>query len=139
MASAPYTIERVVNAPAEKVWNAFTDPAEMRKWYFDVSGFRPEVGNEFTFTGQKDDTVFLHLCRVTEVIPGVKISHTWRYEGHPGDSLLTIELVPEGQSTRVKLTHAGLETFTQTGDFARENFVAGWNAIIGTNLPAFVE
>lgn len=132
-------MERVVNARAEKVWKAFTDPEEMRKWYFDVTGFKPEVATVFTFTGQKEDTVFLHLCTVTEVIPGRKIAHTWRYQGQPGDSLLTIELFPEGEKTRVKLTHSGLETFPQNEDFARENFVAGWNAIIGTNLPAFVE
>jgi uncharacterized protein YndB with AHSA1/START domain len=44
-----------------------------------------------------------------------------------------------GQKTKVRLTHAGLETFPKTPSFARENFVKGWTAIIGDNLRKYVE
>jgi uncharacterized protein YndB with AHSA1/START domain len=137
----PIIVEKVIKAPAAKVWAALTDEAQMRKWYFDVSAFKPEVGFEFTFEGRNKDMVYHHLCRVTEVIPLQRLSYSWRYQGYPGDSLVTIELFDEGDATRVKLTHTGLETFPDTPnrDFARENFEMGWNAIIGKNLPAFVE
>ena len=54
---------------------------------------------------------------------------------------MTFELFPEGNKTKVKLTHKGLESFPVTAnkDFAKENFIEGWNYIIGTGLKEFVE
>jgi uncharacterized protein YndB with AHSA1/START domain len=140
MENAPVIVERLLDAPVAHVWTALTDKNQMKEWYFDVSDFQPVVGFEFEFTGGSEAKQYLHLCRVTEVIPGVKLAYTWRYEGYSGDSLVTIELYAEGSKTRVKLTHKGLDTFPQeTTDFAKSNFVAGWTYIIGTSLPKFVE
>jgi uncharacterized protein YndB with AHSA1/START domain len=52
--------------------------------------------------------------------------------------LVTIELFPEGKTTKLKLTHAGLETFPKTPQFARKNFEGGWN-FITTALKEHVE
>ena len=132
-------IERTFNAPVAKVWNAITDAEEMRQWYFDLKEFKPEVGFEFEFVVEHEGTTYHHLCRVTEVIRQKKIAYTWRYKGEPGDSLVTFELSPEGDATRLKLTHTGIERFPKTPAYARKNFEAGWNTIIGTELKQFVE
>ena len=42
-------IERTFNAPVPRVWKALTDVEEMRRWYFDLKEFKPEVGFEFEF------------------------------------------------------------------------------------------
>src|SRR5437870_13762265 len=42
--SEPLIIERTFNAPVAKVWNAITDVDQMQQWYFDLKGFRAEVG-----------------------------------------------------------------------------------------------
>jgi len=74
------------------------------------------------------------------VIVGKKLVYSWRYDGYEGNSIVTFELFEEGNTTRVKLTHAGLETFPKDKpDFARESFVKGWTYIIGTSLKDFVE
>ena len=73
------------------------------------------------------------------MIPEKKIAYTWRYKGEPGNSLVTFELFPEGNKTRLKLTHTGIETFPKTPAYARKNFEAGWTAIIGSELKQFVE
>jgi len=73
------------------------------------------------------------------VIAQKKIAYTWRYKGEPGDSLVTIELFAEGDNTRLKLTHTGIETFPKIPAYARKNFEQGWTAIIGTELKQFVE
>jgi uncharacterized protein YndB with AHSA1/START domain len=73
------------------------------------------------------------------VVPGKKLQYSWRYEGHEGNSFVTFELFDEGDKTRLKLTHEGLETFPPTPDFAKQNFVQGWTEIIGTNIKKFVE
>ena len=136
----PLVFERTFNAPIGKVWNAITDPAEMKQWYFDLPGFTPEVGYEFQFEGGPPDKVYLHLCEVTEVIPQRKLQYSWRYDGYAGNSLLTFELFPEGEKTRLRLTHEGLETFPKDNpDLVQENFNAGWTEIIHTNLKDFLE
>ena len=136
----PIVIERTFNVPAEKIWQAITDRDQMKQWYFDIAEFKPEVGFEFQFEGGDENTTYVHLCKITEVIPGRKLTHSWRYESFEGNSFVTFELFPEGDKTRVKLTHEGLETFpSDTNAFAKENFVAGWTDIIGRSLKDFVE
>lgn len=132
--------EVTINAPVEAVWQAITDKDEMKHWCFDIPDFEPVVGCVFHFYGGEGDKKFLHICKITEMIPGKKISYTWRYENSKGDSLVTYELLEEGAQTRVKLTHEGVEIFANDRpDFAKENFVAGWNEIIGKLLKEHIE
>jgi uncharacterized protein YndB with AHSA1/START domain len=132
-------IERTFNAPVARVWKALTDKDEMKRWHFDLKEFRPEVGFEFEFIVEHEGTKYHHLCKITEVIPQKKLAYTWRYKGHEGDSLVTFELFADGDKTRLKLTHEGLETFPKLPSFARKNFEAGWTAIIGSELKQFLE
>jgi uncharacterized protein YndB with AHSA1/START domain len=135
----PITKEVILKAPIGKVWKAITDKDEMKNWYFDLAEFKPEVGFEFQFVGGDGVKSFLHLCKITMVIPGKKIAYSWRYDGYAGDSLVTFELFADGETTRLKLTHEGIENFPPDPAFARENFVNGWNQIIGTSLKEYVE
>ncbi|WP_210465787.1 SRPBCC family protein [Rufibacter roseolus] len=140
MESTPILVESTVNAPSETVWQALTHKEQMKEWYFDLAEFRPEVGFEFQFSGGPEDRSYLHLCQITEVEQGRKIGYSWHYDGYPGNTLVTFELFPQGDKTKVRLTHTGLETFPSSNpDFARTNFEAGWNEIIGQLLPAYLE
>lgn len=132
-------LERTFNAPVARVWKALTDADEMRRWYFDLKEFKPQVGFEFEFVVEHEGNSYHHLCKVTEVIPQQKLAYTWRYKGHEGNSLVTFDLLPDGEQTRLKLTHSSLETFPPTAAFARKNFLAGWTEIIGSSLKQFVE
>ncbi len=135
----PVVIERMFKAPAALVWRALTDKDELKRWYFDLKEFRAEAGFEFQFSVEHEGFTYDHRCRITEVIPEKKLVHTWRYEGHAGDSLVTIELVADGSWTRLRLTHEGLESFPKLPAFARKNFLAGWTEIIGSSLVKFLE
>ena len=141
MKNEPYVTESIYNAPPAKIWKAITDKDDMKHWYFDLPEFKPEVGFEFRFTGGKDENnQYLHICKITEVVPGKKLTYSWRYDGYEGISYVTFELFEEGNKTRLKLTHEGLETFpVSIPDFAKENFAEGWSQIIGTSLKEFVE
>lgn len=132
-------IERTFNAPIARVWQALTDVEEMRRWYFDLKEFKPEVGFEFEFVVEHKGMMYHHLCKITEVIPQKKLVHTWRYKGHEGNSLVTFELFANGDETRLKLTHEGLETFPKTSSFERKNFMEGWTQLIGSSLKEFLE
>ncbi len=137
----PIKMERIYNAKVKKVWQAITDNNQMKQWYFDIAEFKPEVGFEFQFTGEgKDGEKYIHLCKVVEVIKEKKLTYSWRYDGFEGNSFVTFELSAEGEETKLKLTHTGLETFPANNpDFAKESFTEGWNYITGTSLKQFVE
>jgi uncharacterized protein YndB with AHSA1/START domain len=131
-------VERTFNAPVARVWKALTDVEQMRAWYFDLKEFKPEVGFEFEFVVEHEGMKYHHLCRVIEAVPQRRLAYTWRYQGHEGDSLVTFELSADGDKTKLRLTHEGLETFPKTPSFARKNFEAGWTAI-SSELERFVE
>ena len=142
MKNEPIVIERTLNAPVEKVWKAITDKDQMKKWYFDIENFKPEVGCEFQFIGGNEDNTktYIHLCKITEVIAGKKLTYSWRYKSYEGISFVTFELFAEGDKTKLKLTHEGLETFpASNSDLRKENFAEGWTYIIGRSLPGYVE
>ena len=139
---SPFVIEKTYKAPRQKVWRAITNKEDMKQWYFDLPEFKPVVGFEFEFRGGKEDGVqYLHRCRITEVVPEKRLTYSWRYEGYEGMSFVTFELFDDGdKNTRVKLTHAGLDTFSKSiPDFDKKNFAEGWTEIIGSNLKNFVE
>ncbi len=140
MKQEPLVIERTYNAPVERVWKAITDKDAMKQWYFAIKEFRAEPGFEFTFEGHNEERTYLHICRVTEVVIERKLAYSWRYQGYDGISHVSFELFREGNKTRLKLTHAGLESFPQDlPDFKKENFITGWTEITGKQLKNFLE
>ena len=141
LAGVPVIIERSFNAPVETVWKAITDVDSMKQWYFaTLDSFKPEVGFETQFNVRHDEKDYLHIWKVTEVVPGKKITYNWKLGGRPGDSFVTFELFVEGNKTKLKLTHKGLETFAPESnpDLARGNFVQGWTHF-SSALKQFVE
>ena len=141
MENQPVVVERIFNAPASKVWTALTDRGKMAKWYFDLAEFKAETGFKFQFMGGSNSgKPYLHLCEITEVIPGKKLTHSWRYDGYPGISFVTFELVDQGDHTLLKLIHQGIETFPKENpDLAKANFAEGWNQIINVSLKEYLD
>jgi uncharacterized protein YndB with AHSA1/START domain len=139
MSNQTFVIEQVYDAPVSQVWDAITNNDQLKKWYFQIPDFRAIPGFEFSFSGGKEGE-YKHLCVVTEVIAGKKLSYSWRYEGYQGNSLVSFELNEELKRTKLKLTHSGLESFKDAGpDFQPEKFAEGWNYILGTSLREYLE
>lgn len=133
-------VERVFDAPKNLVWRALTEKELMKLWYFDLAEFKAELGFRFEFMGGPPDGVqHKHLCEITQVDFEQKLSYSWKYDGYEGESHVSFELFPENESTRLVLTHTGLDTFPQLADFAIANFEAGWNDIINKLLKEFLE
>lgn len=139
MNSDPVIVECTLNVPVDKVWKAITDKDEMVHWYFHMNEFRLEPGFEFQFW-ESEEQKYLHRCKIITVIPARKLAYTWRFEGYPGDSLLTFELFPAGAKTRLSVTHSGLENFpSDVPELAKENFREGWNFIVHKSLKEYIE
>lgn len=141
MKNPPLIVERIFNASSERVWSAITNKEEMKIWYFQLAEFEAEAGFKFEFTGgPSPEKQYVHLCEVTDVIPGKKLTYSWSYKGYPGISYVTFELFPQGSKTLLKLTHTGLESFPESNpDFKVDNFVEGWNSIINESLKKYLE
>ena len=142
LAKIPVVVERTFDAPMEAVWRAITDIDQMKQWYIpNIELFKPEVGFRTEFNVREGGQDYLHLWEVTSVEPGRMIACRWKFGGYPGDSVVTFELSPEGGKTKLKLTHAGLETFRPEDNpgLARGAFAEGWTNLIGTALKEFVE
>jgi uncharacterized protein YndB with AHSA1/START domain len=138
---SPFIIEKILNAPQALVWKAITDKELMKQWYSDLAEFKAEPGFEFRFVGgPPEGKQWMHICVIKEVVPGSKLVHSWKYEGYPGDSLVTFELTSvDTNKTKLRLTHAGLDTFPASEpDLYKNNFEKGWTEIIGTSLAAFL-
>jgi uncharacterized protein YndB with AHSA1/START domain len=119
-------VERTFNAPVARVWKALTDVKEMRRWYFDLKEFKPEVGFEFQFTVEHEGFKYAHHCKIKEVIPGKKLVHSWRYDGYEGDSQVTFELFAEGNQTRLDARRFG--KFSENPRFCPHEFYGGLDA-----------
>jgi uncharacterized protein YndB with AHSA1/START domain len=132
-------VESVFNSTTEKVWEAITNPEFMKIWYFDISNFKLEVGNDFTFYGQ-DEIGYIHKCSIINFEENKLLKHSWTYpEISKGSTTVTWELEKIDDKVKVILTHEGLETFNDAGaDFAPENFEMGWNAIVKSNLRNYL-
>lgn len=138
--SKPVVVEHVYNASIEKVWKAISDRDQMKQWYFDLDKFEPKVGFTFQFPGQgHKGEKYLHICTITEVIPFRKLQYSWAYDKHPGYSIVTFELIPEGERVKVRLTHHGIDSFPDHPDFAATSFTQGWTELIHKYLKEFAE
>ena len=139
MSNRPFVIEQIYDVPVLTIWDAITKNEQLNKQYFDIEDFKPVVGFEFSFSGGSKGE-YKHLCKVTEVIPGKKLTYSWRYEGYLGNSFVSFDLFEEGNKTNLRLTHSGLESFKDAGpDFTPEKFAEGWSYIPGTSLKGFLE
>lgn len=141
MKNEPIVVERVYNAPIEKVWKALTNNKEIKQWYFQLENFKAEVGFKFEFSGGADDgPQYLRLCEITEIIEGRKLAYSWRYDGYSGNSEVGWELFAQGEQTLLKLTHTGTESFASAGpDFAKASFNGGWNYFVNDALKNYLE
>jgi uncharacterized protein YndB with AHSA1/START domain len=136
----PVIVEKTFDATPAAVWDAITNRDKMAEWYFDLKDFKAEVGFEFQFLAGDEKSKYLHICKVTEVIPGKKLSYSWKYQHDPGVSEVSFEIFSEGRHTKLRLTHTGLENFSKEHpELDKKNFAQGWDEIINTNLKKYLE
>lgn len=140
MYNTPIIIEKVYPVPLSNVWKAITDKNQMKEWYFTIEDFELKEGEEFNFTVSSEDGSYHHRCVIKEIVPLKRFTHTWTHPSHSkGESVITWDLESVDGGTKVTLTHTGVENFADGGvQFARENYVSGWEEILGTSLRDFL-
>ena len=134
-------VKQKVNAPAEKVWAALTDKAQMKEWYFDIPDFELGEHREFNFFEPGGGNNYHHHAEILEIIQNKKLKHTWTYpEFSKEKTIVKWKLEEDGDGTEITLTHKGLENLHHLGkDFEKESFENGWTEIVTKNLKQLVE
>jgi uncharacterized protein YndB with AHSA1/START domain len=110
------TSEIRIDAPPEAVFPFLTEPEKIVRWKGVDAELRAEPGGIYrvNVTGRANV-----LGEYVEVDPPRRVVFTWGWVGDeqlpPGSSTVTIELIPEGSATLVRLTHAGLPVGADAG------------------------
>ena len=113
-------MKRVVGAARPAVFRAFSEPAELRRWWgpagFAVPSleFEPRAGAGYRIEMQPPDAdAFFLTGQFREVEPPARLSFTFAWEDpHPDDVETLVELSFEdvGGSTEVGLTQGSFKT-----------------------------
>ena len=137
----PIIVEQTFNASIDALWKAITEIGQMRRWYFEnIPSFKPEAGFETQFNVRSQGRNFLHMWKVTEVVPQKMIKYNWKYKDYPGDSFVIWEIFKEGDLTKLKLTVQIEDSFPgDIPEFTRESCMEGWDFFIRKRLKEFLE
>ena len=118
----PIKMTRTINAPVDKVFDAWTDVAQVKRWFaphpYEVREATVDVkpgGRYRLVVATDDDGPHTVTGEYLEVEPERRLVKTWLYEGPLGDdvtpSVVTVEFreVAPGV-TEIKLTHAEIRS-----------------------------
>ena len=127
------TLHRVIDAPVETVYAAWTEPEMLRRWLAPgnatVVRAVAEVAVGGTFLVEMrgtDGRRWLTRGLYREVVPQRRLVHTWRWESSEIETLVTVEFEPESAGrTRLTLTHSRFAR-----DEARDEHEQGWSGCL---------
>jgi uncharacterized protein YndB with AHSA1/START domain len=127
------TLKRRLKASPAKVFAAWTDPEKVKGWMGpgEVKVLsvecEPRTGGRYRWlmkapSGEEHDVSGVYR----EVIPNEKLVFTWAWKSAPErESLVTVELKPDGNGTLLTLTH---EQFFD--EDARDRHQQGWTGAL---------
>jgi uncharacterized protein YndB with AHSA1/START domain len=106
-------IERIFNAPRDRVWKAMTDPTLLAQWWgrgnkLVIEKFEPTRGGHWRFVEHSDQGVHGFEGRFREVTPPERIVQTFEWDGMPGHVCVeTMTLVDLGDG-RTRIVNTSL-------------------------------
>ena len=136
MSDATLVITKIVNASAEDVFDAWTDPLQIAAWYGpegfinDVHEFEAREGGEYRLTMNSPDGRMHELRGTFKTIQKpTKLVFTWVWvngmgeSGDDAETLVTVELKPLGTKTEMTMTHSGF-----VSEKSRDSHGKGWSS-----------
>jgi uncharacterized protein YndB with AHSA1/START domain len=132
-------IERTFRAPAERVFEAFTSPEVMRRWFhaerdWETSAAEVDlrIGGEVRVVMRDPhaDAEYGGAGRYTEIDPPRRLAFTWLWDDVTTRMLIEIDFEERDGATVVRFTHSGL-----WDEEAVRSHDGGWNGAFD-NLDA---
>ena len=130
-------LDRTINAPRDRVFEAFTQPEHLSRWWAAREGYSTpiaevdlRIGGRYRLGMQdpEQDYPFVVGGIFKEVAHPEKLVFTWTWETAPHDSdwtppetLVTVEFIDLGGSTGIRLTHEAL-----SDENMRDEHSLGW-------------
>lgn len=130
----PLQIRRTLGAPREKVFQAWTEPEELKKWFAPGDDYSTpvvevdlRVGGSYQVVMKSPQGILHRLSGVfREVRPPAKLVYTWSWEGeNRSETLVTVEFLARGDSTEIILTHEPFPTRE-----AQREHETGWSGCL---------
>jgi uncharacterized protein YndB with AHSA1/START domain len=105
--------ERIFDAPRERVWRAFTDPAQIAQWWgrghkLVVERMEVERGGHWRFVEHAPDGVHGFEGRYREVTPPERLVQTFEWDGMPGYVEVTTTTFEDLRDGRTKVVTTAL-------------------------------
>jgi uncharacterized protein YndB with AHSA1/START domain len=137
--TAPNTtlrLTRVFKAPRDRVYAAWTDPAQMKQWSgpegVETIAWQLDarVGGKWRWDLRNADGEEMSAFgEYREIRPGEKLVYTWKWDDDPAwekiDSLVTIEFRDHPDGTELRLIHDRLPS-----EQSRDNHMGGWTSAL---------
>src|ERR1700712_609001 len=109
------TNEWVFDQSPEEVWEYLTQPDLLALWLMP-NNFAPVLGQEFQFTIKPIPSLDLDgtmYCKVLEIVPGAKLSYSWKAGpgngDFPLDTVVYWTLQKHGNGTKLLLKQTGFK------------------------------
>jgi uncharacterized protein YndB with AHSA1/START domain len=124
-------IERAYEHPAQAVFDAWTNPEVMRRWWHAEPNWdTPHAEADLRLGGKirvvmrtPDGKEFGGSGEYTEIRPPERLAFTWTWDDDPEgrQSLIEVDFTEQGGATTVALTHSGLRD-----EESRDSHIEGW-------------
>jgi uncharacterized protein YndB with AHSA1/START domain len=114
-------IERIFNAPRERVWRAMTDPELVAQWWgrgnkLVVERMEVKRGGHWRFVEHSDDGVHGFEGRYREVTPPERVVQTFAWDGMPGHVVIETVVLEDLADGRTKVVTVSLFHTTEERD-----------------------
>ena len=138
MSEATAKVCRIVEAPADEVWRAITTPETVRTFFMGAeveSDF--QVGSPIRFRGEFKGKAYEDKGEILEAKAGQRLSFS-HFSPLSGAAdrpenyhVVTYDLAPEGDRTRVTLTQSNLKGgVTRSDEAQRAEFEKTWASVL---------
>lgn len=143
MSAAPsIRVQRTINATAERVFDAWLDPAWIGRFMFGphlrdeqiVSlSNQAHVGGVFNYRVTRQGVEINHTGTYREIDRPRRLVFTWGVDAEQGDlSVVTIDLSPHGESCTLVLTHRLHPDWAEYAERTQQ----GWTKIVSDLVAA---
>jgi uncharacterized protein YndB with AHSA1/START domain len=106
-------IERIFNAPRDRVWKALTDPALVAQWWgrgnkLEIERMELQRGGHWRFVERGPDGEYGFEGRYREVTPPERVVQTFEFDGMPGHVVVETMTLEDLGDGRTKLVNVSL-------------------------------
>jgi uncharacterized protein YndB with AHSA1/START domain len=136
-------IVRLINVPTDRVYAAWTDPAQLKRWFGPENVRTRNITADVRVGGNyrwdlisPEGEEMSAFGEYKELIPGKKIVFTWQWDDDEAwenrTSVVTVELFERQGGTELRLRHEQLPS-----EESRDRHNEGWNSLLD-GLEQFV-